>query len=707
MSLSIAKCLFLILVSFSIQAQDMSISGKVIDRSTHEVIIGAHVFLLSDWRKGTATDINGAFMLGLQGSSGDGSLIVSALGYEERLIPLRELDAQAVIELKPMVREMEAVTISAERLIAEEFRIQEIERMEIYSNPSAKADPLLAVNALPSSTTTDESANVSFRGSPATETGIFFNNVPIYDPVRFSQLNGIGTFSIFNTQLLENVLVFPGNPPLEFGNTTSGLIALQTDESVPQRSSKSISATVASLGLSIRQPIRKKTAITAYANYQPSLLISGINGDALADIPFFQTLDLGIQAVHLFSDKTLFKVFNYSLIEGYDFVYRHPTFNGILSQNRRKNFTIANFRHRLKSGTISINQGASFSRQSFVFSSTDIQTSVTDLYFSGNYSLERSKWGMKTGISYDQRQLHLEGTLAEFSYAIAEEHPTLEVEASSRVSLPEGFAYLKYYWNERLTLGFGIRKNIPVDMVNDFVSAQGNINYEIKELHTLKLGGGRFNAARLPLGETSPVNIQTDQLNLDYLFVGENLKFTMSAYYKLSRSGPIGTRTMGLETQANWKFRSKLNLDLSYALIDAQASNGVPSGFDMNYFVRAGIKYEPGANWILNARLIWRQGIFFRRLASVEFDSQLGAYEPILESWESSVRLPDYKIIDLSISKLFPVNESLTIIGFASMSNVLNSRNVRSYSYDFDYGKREEEVFGLRILFFGVMINFF
>jgi len=44
--------------------------------------------------------------------------------------------------------------------------------VEIYLNPSSKADPLLAVNSLPSATTLDESANISFRGRSPAETGI-------------------------------------------------------------------------------------------------------------------------------------------------------------------------------------------------------------------------------------------------------------------------------------------------------------------------------------------------------------------------------------------------------------------------------------------------------------------------------------------------------------------------------------------------------
>jgi hypothetical protein len=126
------------------------------------------------------------------------------------------------VKLSAATTKLDEVEIKSERLIAADFTVRKMSKLAIYTNPSSKADPLLAVNTLPSSTTLDESPNISIRGSSPAETGIFFNNVPIYDAVRYAQINGLGTFSVFNTALINQVQVYPGNPPLEFGNTTSG-----------------------------------------------------------------------------------------------------------------------------------------------------------------------------------------------------------------------------------------------------------------------------------------------------------------------------------------------------------------------------------------------------------------------------------------------------------------------------------------------------
>ncbi|MBL7849396.1 MAG: hypothetical protein JNN04_00745, partial [Cyclobacteriaceae bacterium] len=63
------------------------------------------------------------------------------------------------------------------------------------------------------------------------------------------------------------------------------------------------------------------------------------------------------------------------------------------------------------------------------------------------------------------------------------------------------------------------------------------------------------------------------------------------------------------------------------------------------------------------------------------------------------------RTLDLSVSKIFPVGES-SAIGFLSLSNVFDFRNVRGYSYNFDYTQAADELFSLRTLYLGFIYNF-
>ena len=101
---------------------------------------------------------------------------------------------------------------------------------------------------------------------------------------------------------------------------------------------------------------------------------------------------------------------------------------------------------------------------------------------------------------------------------------------------------------------------------------------------------------------------------------------------------------------------------------------------------------------------IFRQGLFYHAPESVSFNHSLEVFQPFIA--DEPDRHPDYFIINLAASRLFSVNEKLMVIVFASINNVTNHKNVRSYGYNFDYSKRTAELFSRRMIYFGTQIFF-
>ena len=79
----------LVFVSLGVFAQQQ-ITGRVVDQQTGEGLIGAHVYLLGNWRKGVITDVEGRFRLILQAEEMMDSLIVSYVGFGEVIAPISE-----------------------------------------------------------------------------------------------------------------------------------------------------------------------------------------------------------------------------------------------------------------------------------------------------------------------------------------------------------------------------------------------------------------------------------------------------------------------------------------------------------------------------------------------------------------------------------------------------------------------------------------
>ncbi|MEO5975536.1 MAG: carboxypeptidase-like regulatory domain-containing protein, partial [Chryseolinea sp.] len=204
------------------------LKGVIRDARTGDALPGASIYTNIRPPVGTFSADNGEFQLDIAGDYLD-SINVSLVGYALYKFKYKDKAAPIVISLQQSRVLLNDVEINEKPIVAEEFVINRLDYLAVVTNPASSADPLLAVRTLPSSSNQDESASISFRGSDPLQTGVILNGVPVYDGVKFAQLSGIGTFSIFNPQLIKSVLVFPSNPPLEYGNVGSGLIDLTTD----------------------------------------------------------------------------------------------------------------------------------------------------------------------------------------------------------------------------------------------------------------------------------------------------------------------------------------------------------------------------------------------------------------------------------------------------------------------------------------------
>jgi hypothetical protein len=684
--------------------QNSYVRGTVLDKSDGIALIGAHVIPMSDWDKGVVTDVNGRFELMLDQSD---SILVSFVGYEERMFFVTPgLDYELKLETKGT--SLTTLEIVSERLISEEFSVKKIDRLDVYKNPSAKADPLLAVNALPSVTTVDESANVSFRGSGPGETGVFFNQVPIYDAVRFSQINGIGTFSIFNTELINQIHVFPGNPPLEYGNTSSGLIAIDTKNQVSHNSAQ-LSVSMANLGFSTALNILKKTQVIAYGNYQPSGLLTLANSRLATVVPWFQSFDGGLQLSHQFSDKSQLKVFNYTLSEGYDFNFTSPTYVGTFEQRKNRNFTVANYRYQHQFGVTSVNAGYNTSQTDLEYSRFSHQIRNTDVYFSVNHHRERHRLEWKGGLAFDHRLRGFHGLVPIYDFALSTDHPALSVQSNENRTIVDGFLYAKYRPSDKISFGYAIRSNAPWISEDVKMGRQSSIFFVPFSAHQFVFSSGTYHRYDW-LDNQSLAWTSSKQIALDYQFDHQFFQFGLSGYVKNAHMDANQQEIAGVEVQMQVQPNSKWFWDLSYSYIDVTNQiddRKAPGRYDMDYFIRSGVSWSFMPLWTVGGRFLWRQGVYTDEVIQVVFRDDLQVYEPtMLFAGGHDSRLPFYQVFDMNLSRLFQLADKFSGVFFLSASNIFDRNNVRDYTYSDDYQERNELNFGRRIFYTGVVFNF-
>ena len=685
---------FLLVSGWFANAQ-LEIRSRVLDQETGEALIGVNIFFIKDYARGTTTNFEGEFKLSVMTDQMADTLLFSFMGYQERMLPVSELSDIVYLEAKDL--EMSEVLIVAEPLIAEEFKFEKVNKLEIYTNPASKADPLLAVNSMPASTTTDESASISLRGSSPVETGIFLNNVPVYDAIRYSQINGVGTFSLFNTALIKNVTVFPGNPPLEFGNSTAGVVSIVTDDESIKASNSSLIVSPASIGLQRNQRLGSQN-LKVFSNYQPSAALNWINPKALPQLNSFKSIDGGAYLYGQLATKVNYKSYNYVLLENYDYQMLHPTFSGSILQNRKKVLNVSNLNWSTPIGTFSWNQGYTFTSGKYRYSLADFKVNNKTLFQGLSYSKLMQKWQVKSGLQLDMNHSEIQGILFRYPYAVGASFPLDTIGQSSNSSVVEIFAYGKYYFADNLIFGGGVRKNLN-RATYDYLSAQMNMTYLIGNRWKVIMGGGRFHKYGIDTDQGQVVFVKSDQLSLDVFYAYSDTDASASIFTKHATINGVKMPVSGFELFLDQRLSAHWSLDIAYTFLTADEG----SAFNISYFIKSNLQYQK-SNWILAINSVYREGLSYSSVINAEYDSELGAYSPVYSDHQS--QYSDYFIANLSISKLMPISEELTMVAFGSVNNLTDHENVRNYRYNSDYSNSVAQYLSRRLIYAGIQVNF-
>jgi len=694
---------FILCCSINLLSAQHALKGTIADTQSGESLIGANIFLASDFSIGSQTDIDGQFSFNVPEQKG--TLIISYIGYEDLTVDF-ETTNPLTIKLTPKATTIETVVVKGDKLTGQVFAVEKINKLDIYLNPSSQADALKAVQSNPASTTIDETANVSLRGSPASETGVFLNNVPLNDVVRLDQSNGVGQFSIFNTSTIESVNVFASNPPLEFGNATSGVVALYTDDELPE-TANSISLNLVGVGLSFSRKLGNKTSVTAFSNWNTPYFLKGVNPISLEDLTNFNTLDFGVYGVHQFNANWQLKFFNYAIDENYRYQTRFPSFNGEFQQHKKRNLSIINLIQQKENTRFEWNQGINFSDANYQIGNIDIHTQNFD-YFSGlNYAWYPENGSIKVGLNTNVHKIGSNGFFPLYPNGFSKEHPNVSFSDNQWLVIPEGFAYTKWTFKENLSIGLGGRFHPKLDNLASYASYQMNLAYTFQEKHQVIASVGEYHKFQLPNGETNRVQkLFSRQYSLDYQFNTRKWKYSAAVYQKDNLRGHTPNLVRGAEIYGAYKGQN-LSAGISLASIQStlkNEGNNIPTDYDLSYFLRTTLQYKIAGVWELGLVYWQRQGRYYLPVSQSYFDEQTNTFAPIYSAQHEGLRLPDYHKMDLSISRIIGLPFGSAVL-YANATNLLDFKNVRNYNYNEDYSQRFAEYLNRRVIFFGVVLN--
>ncbi len=238
---------FFIIVSET-QAQKLGgIQGKIIDKTTKQLLVGANVMVVendgSTTDLGASTNENGEyFIAGIEENVY--KLRISYIGYNTHLEPdIRVIRDKTFyvkeIELMELPIESKDVIVSSGYLIDEKdmpVSNYNYSQEEIVRAPGAMGDIFRAVESLPGvSSGSGEFSAFSVRGDTPQDNIILIDNIPFSDVSHFSETGGDlevqgGRFSIFTQGMIDKAEFQSGGFSSKYGGKRASLLKLNIKE---------------------------------------------------------------------------------------------------------------------------------------------------------------------------------------------------------------------------------------------------------------------------------------------------------------------------------------------------------------------------------------------------------------------------------------------------------------------------------------------
>lgn len=705
-----------LLLSFLSSSLSQSVVSGTVRDKRGKPVFAANVYLKSMSQGGVTSDFEGNFNLTVDHLND--TLIVSFIGYETEEISIESIDItkQVAVVLKESDRPLEEIIITAKDPISEQFAVTKMRILEdVYLHPAAQGDPLKAVANLPISTTTDETANPSLRGSSPDKSRVVLNGVPIYAPVRASQLNNQGFFSLFNPEVIDNMYVYASNPPLTFGNTSAGLVEIKTKRDI-ESNQLQFSTSLASTGLFISQKVKKDISfVQAYGNYQFSDAFVGIQESKLSTIKRFHTADVGIHFHSKMGKKGAFNSFNYFIDESFSGNSQSFTYRGAVSTSKKRVFTVTNFHYFFRKGILSINSGTNNSVQSFDFGNINSNQTIRQVYSSVEYKRPILKsMHLQFGVSHDYHQNRFKDSIPTFYYALSPSSPSSFFKTTTHHHLLETYFYTNWNIDDRLTLSSGMRSNFPVKNQSPYFSSQLGLNYRINKKQRFLLSGGKYHNYSTPnFNAKSHTLLKSYQVALDYTFELKNTLLKSAAYFKNETgqqavSSFLKTNkitTFGLEFFIEHNFHKHFKLSFSNAFVDQKITlfaQKYPGWADFDYLTRISVQYAHLKLFTLALVYMSRPGTFYNDITGGDFDAQTSFYVPIFSDNLYGARYGNYNRFDLILSKYIPFGKS-ALISFVSLNNVFDTKNQLEAVYSKDYSSKSFDFYQRRTVYFGAV----
>lgn len=561
----IAGLLMLVLSTVQGQSQiTQTIKGSIKDLDSKSEIIGATVVVAgTNPLKGSATDSDGAFRIE-DVPVGRVTLIVTSVGYEDRILPNIEVGAGKEIYLEITMEEslqqLDEIVIKSKAhqseinnemvmVSARAFSVEETKRYAgSFNDPARMVSSFAGVQGSP-----EGNNHIAVRGNSPNLVQWKLDGIEIPNPNHFTEEGSSGgAINVLNSAMLSNSDFYTGAFAPGYGNVMGAVFDMKLRQGNQDKREYSISAGILGTDATIEGPFSKNGKSTYLANYRYSTL-SLLDEMGIVDfdgVPKYEDLSFKMKFPTTAGVFTLFGLAGRSGID--ELIEDDETGETLAKGKWGSNLGSLNLSHLyFFNEKSSIESFVSFSQNSNTgqfrepISNEDV-FEVTYLEDLDKYTLRantrfntkiNARNTFQTGFSYNHFYFS-------FSQQIRDENDVMEtwLDDKADAGMVQTFASWKHKWNENLTITGGIHYTYSVLGSSQAVEPRLSAKYKWKGQSLFGGIGLHSQMASLPVyysrvtddnGVASKPNLDLGLMRAAHYVLGYDRLLTQNLYLKV------------------------------------------------------------------------------------------------------------------------------------------------------------------------------
>ena len=500
------------------QTSTQTIRGTIIDKQSQSTILGANVVILkSDPFKGTSSDIDGKYTIN-EVKPGRYDLKISMIGYKEIVIPnvvvTSGKEVVLDISIEENVKALDEVTISGTKknetnndlvtVSGKSFSMEEVNR---YAG--GRSDPSrLVANFAGVSSPNDSRNDIVIRGNSPTGVLWRIEGLNIPNPNHFSTVGTTGgPVSAINTNMLKNSDFFTSAFPSEYGNANAGVFDLgfRNGNSTKKEHTFQFGMLTGLEGMT-EGPINKTKGSSYLIAYRYSFTgvaqAIGIPIGTTAT-PFYQDISFKINSGT--SKLGRFTLFGMGGKSNIDFKHDKVDSTDLFADPKKDSYFksdigLVGLKHFIKVGVKSYFNtvlGATYAASIYnedTVSKSDIETirildnKVSQIRYSLNTSFNikiNSKLFIKVGAIDELINLNLY-----YRTKLGTNNWNQIWDYNDYTNLIQGYAHIKYNFNDRLTLNAGVHSQWLTLNQSKSIEPRVGFKYQANQKTSFTLGYG-------------------------------------------------------------------------------------------------------------------------------------------------------------------------------------------------------------------------